>query len=251
MFRGATMKAKITTELLRTLPDGDLTVYDTKYPGLELRCRGKSRTYRVRYEKAGKRVYVTLGRADTIKIDDAREHARNALAQVTATGETPQQAEKKAAKTAITLQTFLAEHYRPWAEAHNDSGKATCDRIERSFDTLLGLTLGDINAFTLQSWRTKFLKTPLKKTGRVPNPKTVNAYLTNLKEALNKAVEWKLLVAHEGRKVKALPTDRFGRVRFLSPEEQRRLEAALAKRDAERAARRARANAWRAARKYK
>ena len=57
------MRVKLTAEFVRRPPKANVDIYDTKYPGLVLRCRTSgSHTYRVNY---GRGKWVTLGRADS------------------------------------------------------------------------------------------------------------------------------------------------------------------------------------------
>lgn len=63
-------------------------------------------------------------------------------------------------------------------------------------------------------------------------------------------MKWQLLAKNPLSDVKDLREDNRGVVRYLSPEEERRLRAALVARDARRQARRDTANAWRRARGY-
>jgi integrase len=236
------MRVKLNTEFVRTLPRKNIDIYDSKYPGLVLRCRASGvHTYRVLY---GRGKAVTLGRADTLTPDEARTKARDELSAI-AKGHDPQAARKEA-KAALTLRAFLDQHLEPWTVEHHKRGKETIQRLRSVFVDLLDYQVAEINSWTVEKWRTE----RLKQTKR-PKPATVNSQVTMLKAALAKAVAWKLLAAHPiGKDVKRLKADRTGRIRYLSPAEEGRLRKALEARDAARCARREQANTWRRARGY-
>jgi integrase len=75
--------------------------------------------------------------------------------------------------------------------------------------------------------------------------------LDALRAVLSKAVAWGLISEHPMRPVKRTRVDVLGRLRYLSPDEEGRLRAALVTRDEARRDGRRRFNAWRAARGYK
>ena len=81
-------------------------------------------------------------------------------------------------------------------------------------------------------------------------PATVNRDIASLRSVLSRAVEWGVLSAHPLAKLKAAQVDVLGVVRFLAPDEERRLREALTDRDERRREARARANAWRRERGY-
>jgi integrase len=235
------MRVKLTTEFVRTLPRENVDIYDTKYPGLVLRCRASGvHTYRVRY---GRGKSVTLGRADVLTPEAARIKARNELTRIDK-GHDPRAA-RKAEKNDLTFKAFLEQHYQPWALEHQKRGKETVQRFRSVFADLLERKLTDFTVFTMEKWRTEKLK-----QAKRPKPATVNSHLTMLKAALNKAVAWKLLAVPPLRDVRPLQTDKAGRIRFLTADEECRLRQALEARDAKRRERRAQANQWRRERGY-
>jgi len=242
------MKQKLTADVVRKLPLEDVDIWDAKYPGLVLRCRASGKhTYRVTY---GRGKWVTLGRADVLTPDEAREQARDQLTAI-AKGHDPQAA-RKAAKAAaantpappLTLRAFITAHLEPAVEQHK-RGKETIQRLRSVFVDLLDHELSELTAWTVEKWRSERLK-------QTPRPKraTVNSHLTMLRAALAKAVEWKHLTAHPLSKVKQLKVDKTGRVRYLKPDEETRLRQALEARDAARDVRRGQANTWRRDRGY-
>jgi integrase len=236
------VRVKLTTEFVRRLPKADLDIYDTKYPGLVLRCRITGRhSYRVAYARNR---WITLGRADVLTVDEARGKARDELSAI-AKGHDPRAARAQK-QNDLTFKTFLDRHYEPWALEHHKRGKETVQRFRSVFADLLDLKLSEISGWTIEKWRTERLKVQTRK----PKPATVNSHITMLRAALAKAVNWKLLAAHPLRDVKPLKTDRTGRIRYLTPDEEKRLRKALEARDEARRARREQANVWRRGRGY-
>jgi integrase len=241
------VKAKITVELLRKLPNQDVDIYDTKYPGLVLRCRASGHhVYRLLY---GRGKWETLGRADTLNIDAARGLARDKLTAI-AHGADPQ-AERKAhaveEAASVMLAEFIDQRYEPWAIEHHKRGKRTIVLIRTVWRPLLTMKLGDITPWVVEKWRTERLREQSQ-----PKPRTLNGYVTLLKGMLSKAVEWHVLTIHPlaGKAVKPLKVDHQGRTRFLSHAEETRLRTVLADRDQRQIDRRNSANAWRRARGY-
>jgi len=250
------MKASLSQDLIASLGNQNLTIYDTKFPGLQLRLRATGvHTYRV---QIGRGDYRTLGRADALKPAAARVAARNELsaaarqrAEDSARGLDPvAEARKRRAarrRKALTFDQFFREHYKPWGEVHLKSHASTIGALEREFVPLFGAEpLTAIDPFRIERWRSKRLK------GGATAP-TANKDLSALKAALNWAVDHKLITAHQlqGRAVKPLRQDRLGRVRFLTVDEETTLRKALTARDVDLIHGRANANAWRRARGYK
>ncbi|MGB5830795.1 MAG: site-specific integrase [Thiohalocapsa sp.] len=133
---------------------------------------------------------------------------------------------------------FLDLKYGPWVEANRKTGAETLARIRACFGDLMARPLPNINSWLIENWRKDRLK-----QGR--SPSTVNRDLVALKATLQKAVDWELIDVHPLAKVKPAKVDNLGIVRYLSADEERRLRKALAGRDAEMKAARARGNVWR------
>jgi hypothetical protein len=131
-------------------------------------------------------------------------------------------------KNDLTFKAFLDKHYEPWALEHQKRGQETLQRFRSVFADLLDDKLSALTAWRIEKWRTDRLKGI---GARKPKPATVNSHLVMLKSALNKAVSWKVLAVHPLKDVKALKTDKAGRIRYLSPDEEKRLRLALDARD--------------------
>jgi integrase len=232
------MRAVITGELVRGLPNADVEIRDIRLPGLVLRCRASGRhTYRV---QLGRGRWLTLGRAGVLSPDAARQEARIALGDH-AKGADPIDARRR--KRGHTLKSFLDEVYRDWQVANRKTGAETVARIESVFRELLPLRLGEVSAWHVDRWRVKRREQGLSAA-------TINRDVTALKAAINRAVDWSLLDTSPLTKVRPLRLDRRGVVRYLSDDEEQCLRQALNARDARRQRERESANAWRRERGY-
>jgi integrase len=245
------MRRLITSELVRKLPAGPLDIWDTKLAAFVIRVRSNGRaSYLVSLARG---VWHTIGAVDVLTPHEAREQARGLLGDVAkdrSNGRDPIAERKRrraAARPTLLFKTFLADHYKPWKLERHKRGAETAQRLKTVFADFADVNLSELTAWRFEKWRTERLK---GKRGRKPKPDTVNSHLTMLKAALQRAVDWKLLPVHPLVEVKAIKTDKVGRVRYLTPQEDVRLRAALAARDATRQARREQANRWRQARGY-
>ncbi|MBI2834773.1 MAG: site-specific integrase [Acidobacteria bacterium] len=234
------MRALIGVDLLRRLPPGPVDIRDVKLPGFLLRVR-PSGTHSY-YAQYGRGRWSLIGTTRVLTPPEAREQARQILADV-AKGADPA-ATKRAERARITFETFIAEHYEPWASAQRKTGAEQTARLRAVFGpTLHSLRLDQISAFHVERWRSARLKADIQ-------PTTVNRDLSTLRGALSRAVEWRLLTVHPLAMVKASKVDRGAVVRYLSADEEARLLAALAGRDEHRRAERDHANRWREERGY-
>ena len=234
------MRAKITVELTRKLPTRDVDIRDTKLTGFMIRCRATGKhVYRV---QLGRARAMTIGPVAELTPEQARDRAWEHL-NADKRGLDPV-AQKRAEKARKPFSEFLDDDYEPWVTEHHKRGAESLRRLRVVFAELSHRKLDEITGFTVEGWRTKWLKS----TGA--KPATVNSYVTTLRAALARAVEWGMIPAHPLKSVKQLKEDKTGRVRFLSAGEERSLREALVKRDEARKARREKANAWRRARGY-
>jgi len=239
------MKATITQKLVASyqkqakageipkpveLNDSDLT-------GFILRVQPSGRVSYIVQLGRGKR--ITLGDAAVLTPTQGRSKAKVALGA---------QADGRDAKAAVrieegsqvpTLRTFVEERYAPWIKANRKTGAELVARITACFKAEFWETpLDQITAWNVEKWR----------RGRLQEGRTVatiNRDLSALKAALARALDWELIDKHPLAKVKPGKVDSSGVVRYLSPDEERRLRKALSDRDAELRASRERGNAWR------
>jgi len=233
------MRVKLNTEFVRKLPMENVDIYDAKYPGLVLRCRESgTHTYRVSY---GRGKWVTLGRADTLSPDEARDKARDELSRIDK-GHDPRTA-RRDAKGDLTFNQYLDDHYAPWMLAQ----RPRTTQIQRLKSSVLAdlrdTKLSDLTSFQIERWRSARLKDDT-------TARTCNRDLDALKAALTRAVKWNLLNRNPFVDVKKLREDDAGVVRYLTPAEETRLRKAIEARDTRRNAKREAANRWRRARGY-
>jgi hypothetical protein len=114
------MRLTKTTVDRLALPLGkiEVIVFDDALPGFGLRIRaGGKRTWVVQYRLGSKQRRVTLGTVNNFDADEARKHARDALARAQL-GRDPQ-SEKAAARAPKSREMTLGdvvERYLPYAE---------------------------------------------------------------------------------------------------------------------------------------
>lgn len=232
---------RITQAVLGTLTPGSYDVPDEEQRGLVLRVRPSgTHSWLVRL---GRGKWYTLGHADVIPPAKARRLARERLGEQAA-GEDPIAKKKIAKRNATTFGEFLTKQYAPWATAHLKSAETTVARVQVTFADLLGRRLTEISAFAVERWR-------IARHAAGISPSTTNRDLDGLKAVLSRAVDWGILPVHPLRTVRRAKVDTRGRLRFLSPDEEKRLRDALDAREVKLRAGRASFNAWRRARGYR
>ncbi len=245
------MRAKLTTTAVNGLEPGEkpFEVVDTEIKGFLLRVQPSgAKTYYYSYRtKTGKRKRIKLGAHGAVTIAMARDAARKAAGEVAQGVDVQGEkiatlAQAKAARQR-TLSAFLEDQYAPWLITHQKSGQATLERLRSAFGDFMGLPMEEITIKRLDQWRTAQLKRGLK-------PSTINRSVNCLRGLLSRAGEWDVLVEHPLSGLKPLKVDRAPKVRFLSPDEDDRLDAALDARDARLKAARESGNKHRAARGY-
>lgn len=232
------MQANITSRIINAIKPQDkpIEIRDTGLKGLLLRVQPSGvMTYYIEY-KRGKR--KKLGRADAITPFQARELARNVLAEVYQ-GEDPN--DKRHLSKAQCYLQILKETYKPWLLSNLRTGEATFDRLEKSFSELHNLKLHEINPFLIEKWRSRRKADGMKAT-------SINRELADLRSFLSRTVQWGLLETHPLSKVKPCKIDSNPKVRFLSLKEESQLRESLDAREKSLREDRENGNLWRAAR---
>jgi integrase len=216
---------------------------DTHVRGLLLRVQPSGHKAWIVTWAHGKR--RTIGSAGHLSLDKARAHARQAIAEYIQQG-LPSIAKTK--PTSPTLRVFLTDRYAPWAQVELRGGRQYVERIEVVFADLLDTPLIDFDAALIDNWWRERLTTPIEKTGKPPSKATAARDLACLRSALTKAVDWGLLTRNPliGLRQKSVQSRKV--VRYLSPDEEARLRAALQRRDGYMVAARASGNHWRSIR---
>ena len=233
------MQAKISNSLIPKIQPGakPYEIADTELKGFLLRVQPSGLVaFYVSYRAInGKRNRISLGRHPAITPAQARDHAKQILADVVKGGDPAQR--RKAARCDL-LADYLANEYGPWVKAHRKDGEATMHRLLSCFDKHLDKKLSELTPVVIERWRTKRLAASV-------TPATINRDIASLRSALSKAVEWGHLETHPLDKVKRLGVDNNKIIRWLKEDEETRLRDALSKRQEDAKDERARANIWR------
>ena len=235
------MEANITQALIKELKPGDYTVADTRERNLYLRSMPSGvLTWRVRLQAPdGAWYFWKLGDGRAMKPEEARVQVVEARRRADK-GEDLRESKRKlreAAAQQITLRAFLTDQYGPWVKANRKRGEETVTTIENRCADFLDVPMGELTAFTVERWRSAYLKKKRK-------PATINRVLNALRACLSKAVAWGVLKEHPLKAVRNADVERTGRLRYLTPDEETRLLAALQARDEKRRAARVHYNAW-------
>ncbi len=213
-------------------------IADTGVPGLLIRVQPSGvKSWPVQYGR-GKRTTIKE-HFPVATVEAARTQALEILRDAAKDG-TPEAAKRRAKSR--TLRQFLDDDLEPWAITHRKWGAGAVKRIKAAFADRLDKPLADINGWVIEKWRSQRLKAGIAEG-------TVNRELAGLKSALAKAVQWGVLSTHPLAAVKLRQVDN-ARVRYLAPEEEKRLRTALVERDRAGIAARNRGNAHRASRGY-
>lgn len=244
------MEARIGTRILSTLKPKakPYQVHDEDVRGLLLRIQPSGvMTYYYEYRLSnGRRNRLRIGRHGRITSHQARDRAKEIAAEIVR-GNDPK-ATKRAAEM-LTVGKFVDRIYEPWATTHLKEGASYAKRIRSRFPMLLSRPLNDPKIhWLLEQWKKERLKDGVTKT-------TINRDLITLKGAFSLAVrnnaETGLSSSPAGQvKLLKVATDECQRVRWLTPEEETRLFAALQRKERAICEGREKGNAWRRERGY-
>lgn len=235
------MQAKITDALIKRLrPDdsGAYDVRDTEIKGFLIRVeKTGTMNYHCQYRRGRRK---RLGPVGVLTVKRARQKAIDVLSQELDGGYVPEK--KKVDPNIGTLQDFLDKEYEPWFKAHRKPPYSNLNNL-RAFKDFYHREMKDISIRMVERWSAK-----QKEAGKADS--TIKRYLNTLKAVFNKAVEWGVLEKSPLAGMKPIKTDDTGRVRFLSPGEEKALMKALDVREERIRTERASANEWRASRGY-
>lgn len=240
------MKAKLDRDYLRTVLPKSITydILDTEERGFLARVTPKGViSFGIRYtDGAGKQYRLSLGMTfDKHTVSAARTAAKKKLAEIELGIESARSASGKKA-VMPTLGQFIDDHYADWLIANTKSGNLRAAAIKAAFPKLLDKPLTDITGMSIEKWRAERMKAGITAS-------TTNRNITALRGLFSRALDWEIIPKHPLTTVKILP-EPSGKARWLSPDEEKRLRAALDAREERDRAGRDNANQWRDKRGY-
>lgn len=199
--------------------------------GLLLRVQPSGlRTY---YVEIGRGRRVRIGPADTFTLKAAQERAKAILLDPEAYA---------ARRTdSLTLAEYIKDEYEDHALARLKNGATSVARVKAIWKPLLNKRIGDIKAEDVDKLRNKRILAGVAAA-------TVNRDIAALSGVFAHWVERTPGHTHPLASLVPLKVADDERIRYLTPDEAKRLRQALADRDAAAAEARRSANAWRAAR---
>jgi integrase len=219
------IKYKITATNIKNLSPDDKRLNDTEISGFHARITPSGLvTYYLFYRLNGKQVNYRLGIDGQMTPAQARDLAKNKIAEVTQGVDVQAVRKQERTKTKYskfsTVESFLNEKYSLWLRTRNPkTAEKTIKAFKSSFPKLMGFQLSDITAWEIEKWRNERLSSGVK-------PATVNHQISVIQGCLSRAVEWGVIDSHDLRKVKTLPVDN-SKVRYLSKDEEARLRESL------------------------
>ena len=232
-------------------------VWDSRLTGFGIRVLPTgSRTYYARWWGGRNWKWYRIGDVEHFTPDDARKQAMQVLADADkGIDHTELKRERRhAEKDALTLGDYAEGSYKSTALYARRDGDEALARLKASFPTLWKRRLHEITLLEVERWRSERLKTGRRKKSDKErdgcSPATLNRDITELRLCLAKAVSAKLLKGNPLDGLKPLKVDSTPKTRVLTEDEEKRLYAALDKREQEMREGRASANVWRKDRGY-
>jgi integrase len=216
------MRTQLTKRVIANLRSKErpYEVRDTLARGLIVRVQPSGHKAFIVTWAHGKR--RTLGSVDHLTLEQARAHTQQAVSEAV------QQKLPALAKQGsdCTLETFLKAHYAPWVRTELRGGTRYVQRMETVFKPALGKRLSDLDTAWFAGWWAKRVGGP----GAVTRT-TAARDIATLRSALSKAVRWKLLDRNPLLDLELRGSQSRSVVRYLSPDEEGKLRAALQLRD--------------------
>jgi integrase len=207
-------------------------------------------TYYLAYQtRQGKWGRYRIGRDGSLNPVQARDIALSLAADVAhgkdVHAEKVKAREEMERAKARTLRVFLDTVFAPWFKEHQSRTTDTVRKVKTTFADLLSKPMDSITPWWMEKWRTERRKAGIAVT-------TLNREAAALKAVLSRAAEWGYLDQSPlaRGKLKPLRADDNGKIRYLSPDEEKRLRATLDARESRIREGRASANEWRRQRGY-
>lgn len=129
----------------------------------------------------------TLGSVGHLTLDEARSITHKIIAEFVQMG-LPSIAKPKLFQ--ITLETFLHDHYAPWARTELKGTDQYVGRLERVFQRALSKPLVEIDAAWIERWWTERLRSKTRADADTISKATAWRDLAGLRAVLSKAVKW-------------------------------------------------------------
>ncbi len=212
-------------------------IRDGAQKGLMLRVQPSGvKSYVVELARGKRR---TIGNASVITLEQARRTARTWLSEYDS-GKLPPAARGHSRPS--SLGQFITERYAPWVLAERRAGAATLAALKAQFSDLYPEKLAAISPYKMDRFKAARLRDGIK-------PATVNRDLVRIRAVLSKAIEWGYLESHPMKNVERAKGDDEQRARFMTPEEEGALRAALDAREIRRRKERDSGNRWNAERR--
>lgn len=214
-------------------PSKPYDIRSDRVPGLLLRVQTSgTRSF---YVQLGRGHRVRIGPAGTYTLRQAEERAKQIIIDPAAFA--------RKTGTGATLAEYMDDHYLDHALAKLKNGAQSVARVKAIWKALLNKRVADIGASEVDKLRNKRLNAG---TARA----TVNRDVAALSGVLAHWVAHNKGAAHPLAGLDVLKVADDETIRYLTPDESKRLRHALADRDAQAAKQRYNANEWRKEREY-
>lgn len=239
------MRAKLTT---RAVADAaaeakPYEIHDTDLKGFLLRVQPTGRKSFIVTWGRGKR--KTLGKFPVMTVAAARYAAMQALTEAHAHGAplAVLKTQREQVRATPTLIEFLDGDYSKWALRELRTGRRILQCLRSVYASLLQKSLNEIQSKDVEDIITE-------RRQRGITAASTNRELVALKGAYSRALEWGVVTSSPVAKVKLTKNADRAIHRYLSPDEERRLRAALIAREDGRLSRRLSSSEWHKSRGY-
>lgn len=213
-------------------------IWDTTVPTLFLRVQPSNiKSFNVQWSRASS---LSLGKWPGCTVEAARTMARKALIETAEHGAPLDVLKKRkpSDEAPLTFGQFIDGTYSSWSRInHGDRWEENIAAIKNLTADIQDRPLSSLVSDDFESIKTTRIDAGVSKA-------TVNRDLSRLRGALSRAVESKKLAVNPMKAVRPFKGADDERIRYLLPDEEVRLRAALDAREVARRAARESGNAW-------